>query len=433
METDYVIFVEEECLDLEQHIIATYEVEAEAGSTLEEVSCTIARDPTIGTWAPVAEVDYDSLLTQYSGKVLLPLPRGGVRSGRIRVAIPLAVIDPALGGIPHLLALLGAPFGLKHIRTLRLANVQFPHAFTAAFSGPRFGLQGVYEKLGYPPTRPLLGTMLKPRSGLDCKSYAQMAFEALVGGMDIIFDDELMVSPQSARLEERVPRIKEAVLKASRQARCVKLYAANITSSLRNIGSTALRVKALGADMLYFNPLSTGFTGLEILATNDEIGLPILCCRSMHGVFHRGENGIDKYVLLKFARLAGADGMHVGSISGKLPHRLVGGEEEVRAHVLALTSKAKDLKPMIPILSGGMHPGNIEWNIKQTCPSVIIQAGSGVLGHPDGPRAGAKAMRDVVEGLTSGRSTLEVSKLSKELRRALEKWGYVDQGEVKGV
>ena len=428
---NYLIFVDEEGIDPESHIIATFEVETD-GRSLEDISRTIAFDPTMGTWTPIANVDMEALLLKYSGKVLLPLPRGTNR-GRIRIALPLAVINPSMGGIPHLLAILGAPFGLSSIRILRLANIQFPSAFITEHPGPRFGLSGIYHLTNYALGRPLLSTMLKPRSGLDTHSYAQMAFDALQGGVDIIFDDELMVSPRSSPLEERVPRVKEAVLRASQRTGDKKLYAVNITSSVRHLYEVALRVKVLGADIIYFNPLAVGISALELLADSDEINMPILCCRSMHGVFHRGQNGIDNYVLLKLARLAGADGMHIGSISGKLPHRVVGSEREIISRSRALTSKVNGLKEIIPILSGGMHPGNIAWNIKHIGANVIIQAGSGVMGHPDGPRAGGKAMRDVVEGLINGQTTLEISRKSKELRRALEKWGYVDKGEVKNV
>lgn len=430
---DYLIFTDEECIDKEEYIIATFEVEVEEGFTLEEVSRTIAFDPTIGTWTPVTHVNQEVLLNEFSGKVLLPLPRGVSTHGRIRVAIPLSVMDPTMGGIPHLLAILGAPFGLKCFRTLRLANLQFPTPFVVAHPRPRFGLSGVYQRANSQLGRPLLSTMLKPRAGLNAQAYAHMAFEVLVGGVDIIFDDELMVSPRSAPFKERVPRVKDAVLQARECTGKMKLYAVNITSSIRNLHRVALQAKALGADMLYFNPLTVGFSGLEVLATSDEVDLPVLCCRSMHGVLHRGVNGIDKYVLLKLARLAGADGMHIGSISGKLPHRVVGDEGEISARARALTSKAKYLKRIVPILSGGMHPGNIEWNIRYTGPNIIIQAGSGVIGHPDGPRAGGKAMRDVVEGLLNGQTTLEATKKSRELQHALEKWGYIYEGEVRGV
>lgn len=430
---DRYIFQEEECIDFNEYIITTFECEAEDKSTLEDACRTIAYDPTIGTWTTLADVDREGILTDYCGKVLLPLPTGDSNRGRVRIAFPVKNIDVSMGGIPHLLAILGAPFGLKIFKSLRLLNIQIPESFSASFPGPRFGLDGVYQLLAQEQNRPLLATMLKPRSGLDSTSYAKIAYEALIGGVDLIFDDELMVSPQSAPLEERVPIVDAAVQRAAEETGLRKYYAVNITSSLRQITPTALRAKELGADLLYFNPLTTGFSGLEILAENDELNIPILCCRSLQGVFHRGENGIDIYVLLKLARLAGADGMHIGSISGKLPHLIAGGEDEIKNRAMTLTSKSRSLRSMIPILSGGIHPGNVEWNLKHVGRKVILQAGSGVLGHPDGARAGGKAMRELVDGLMEGKSTVEISKNSEALFEALKKWGYVENGKVKSV
>ena len=430
---DQFIFQEEECISLDENIIATFECEADENSTLEDVCRTIAYDPTIGTWTSLAEIDREDILTNYCGKVLLPLPTGDSKQGRIRIAFPLNIIDASLGGIPHLLALLGSPFGLKVFKSLRLLNIQIPESFLQSFSGPKFGIDGIYKLLEQEQNRPLIATMLKPRSGLDPTAYAKIAYEALLGGVDLIFDDELMVSPQSAPLEKRVPIVDAAVQKAARETGLQKYYAVNVTSSLRSITQTAMHAKELGADLLYFNPLTAGFSGLEILSENDQIKLPILCCRSLQGVFHRGNNGIDIYVLMKLARIAGADGMHVGSISGKLPHLIAGGADEIKNRTLTLTGKSKHLKPMIPILSGGLHPGNIEWNMKNIGNKVILQAGSGVLGHPDGPYAGGKAMRDLVDGLLKGYSTYEISKKNDFLYRALQKWGYVDQGNVKSI
>lgn len=430
---DQYIFQEEECISLEENIIATFECEPDENSSLEDACRTIAYDPTIGTWTSLAENDREEILNNYCGKVLLPLPTGDLTRRRIRIAFPLSILDSSMGGIPHLLAILGAPFGLKIFKSLRLVNIQIPDRFVKSYPGPKFGIDGVYKLLEQEQNRPLIATMLKPRSGLDPSAYAKIAYEALLGGVDLIFDDELMVSPLSAPLEKRVPIVDAAVQKAAQETGLQKYYAVNITSSLRLIEQTAICAKELGADLIYFNPLTAGFSGLEMLAENDQINLPILCCRSLQGVFHRGENGIDIYVLMKFARIAGADGMHIGSISGKLPHLIAGGEDEIKNRALTLTGKSKNLKPMIPILSGGLHPGNIEWNLKHIGNKVVLQSGSGVLGHPDGPYAGGKAMRELVDGLLAGYSTYQISKKNDSVYRALQKWGYVENGKVLTV
>jgi ribulose-bisphosphate carboxylase large chain len=56
---------------------------------------------------------------------------------------------------------------------------------------------------------------------------------------------------------------------------------------------------------------------------------------------------------------------------------------------------------------------------------LVIQVVGGVLGHPDGPKAGAKAVRQAIEAALLGVPLDEHAKKHKELGRALEKWGLV--------
>ena len=55
---------------------------------------------------------------------------------------------------------------------------------------------------------------------------------------------------------------------------------------------------------------------------------------------------------------------------------------------------------------------------------MVIQVGGGVLGHPDGPRAGAMAVRQALEAIVKKIPLDEYAKTHKELARALEKWGF---------
>ncbi|MEM1998804.1 MAG: RuBisCO large subunit C-terminal-like domain-containing protein, partial [Archaeoglobaceae archaeon] len=54
---------------------------------------------------------------------------------------------------------------------------------------------------------------------------------------------------------------------------------------------------------------------------------------------------------------------------------------------------------------------------------IVLQIGGGVLGHPDGARAGAIAVRQALEAIELGISVEEFAKSHKELSRAIEKWG----------
>jgi len=54
---------------------------------------------------------------------------------------------------------------------------------------------------------------------------------------------------------------------------------------------------------------------------------------------------------------------------------------------------------------------------------IIVQAGGGVHGHPDGTHAGAKALRQSVDASMAGDSLEAYADDHAELATALEKWG----------
>lgn len=54
-----------------------------------------------------------------------------------------------------------------------------------------------------------------------------------------------------------------------------------------------------------------------------------------------------------------------------------------------------------------------------------MQIGGGIIGHPDGPRAGATAVRQALEAVSKGIPLNQYAETHKELKRALEKWGFV--------
>lgn len=429
---DHLICVDESAIDRDEHIIATFEIETVSGTTLEEVGSVVAYDPTIGTWDRTAG-ETESVIERYSGKFLLPLPAEHQQAGQIRIAIPTANIDPIEGGLPQLLAVLGAPYTLKPIKHIRLVNLDLPRDFIARLPGPKFGVEGILKRFGSALKRPLIAMMLKPRTGLSTDEYAAMALEALRGGVDIIFDDELMVSPDSSKLLQRVDRMVAVTQQAKHDTGEPKRYAANITSSIRYAIDIAARVQTAGADFLYLNPITMGLPALEMLATSDVIRVPILCCRSGYGMWTRGQDGLSFFVLLKLARWAGADAMHIGSIGGSLPHALIGDDGELRSRVSWLRQRVKEVRRTLPILSGGLHPGNVGWNITRLGSEAILQAGSGVLAHPDGARAGGTAIRTAVEQAVLGVPAYEAARQNPSLKVALEKWGYLDGAGIHSL
>ncbi|MCW4055855.1 MAG: RuBisCO large subunit C-terminal-like domain-containing protein, partial [Candidatus Bathyarchaeota archaeon] len=152
---------------------------------------------------------------------------------------------------------------------------------------------------------------------------------------------------------------------------------------------------------------------------NQNFNLIIHAHRAGHAAFTKNpKHGISMRVIAKISRAIGVDQLHVGTAVGKM--------SETRAEVLencaALRSKMGDLKPVLPVASGGLYPGLVPALFAIFGKDFVIQAGGGIHGHRDGTVAGAKAMRDAVDARLQGISLETYAEAHEELRVALEIW-----------
>jgi ribulose-bisphosphate carboxylase large chain len=163
-----------------------------------------------------------------------------------------------------------------------------------------------------------------------------------------------------------------------------------------------------------------------------DLHLAIHAHRAFHAAFTRNPiHGMSMAVLAETARLIGVDQLHIGTALGKL--------EATREEVVGLRDKVYlarspgfgwelgqnwyGKKPLLPVSSGGLHVGLIYPLLDILGTDLVIQLGGGIWGHPDGGRAGSKALRDVIDGYLEGRTIEECAKTSHELGVALQKWG----------
>jgi ribulose-bisphosphate carboxylase large chain len=157
----------------------------------------------------------------------------------------------------------------------------------------------------------------------------------------------------------------------------------------------------------------------------------------MHAAFTRNKyHGISMYVLAKLYRIIGVDQLHVGTAGvGKLEgekldvvrYARIVREEHFKPDpddVFHLEQPMYHIKPVLPVSSGGLHPGILPPVIEALGKDIVIQVGGDVIGHPDGPRAGAAAVRQALEAINNGIPLEEYAKTHRELARALEKWGF---------
>ena len=164
--------------------------------------------------------------------------------------------------------------------------------------------------------------------------------------------------------------------------------------------------------------LTTGWSSLQAMR-DQEYKLLIHAHRAGHAAFTRShKHGINMVVIAKVARLIGVDQLHVGTAVGKMSET----REEVLENKKACTEPLYGIKPVLPIASGGLHPGMVPKLVEIFGKETVIQAGGGIHGHPDGTIIGARAMRQAVDAAMKGIKLKEYAKEHPELEKALEKW-----------
>jgi ribulose-bisphosphate carboxylase large chain len=400
-------------VDPDKSVIATYFVDAEFPTL--KAGEQIAIEESIGTWTEVATAREN--VKRLAGKVFKS-QQGN--EGTIKIAYPLELFDVD-SGIPNFLSIVaGNLFGLAPLRSVKLLDVEIPRDYVRNFAGPRFGIEGIRKIIGtLKDRRPHVGTIIKPKVGLNPKQTAEVAYQAAIGGVDLIKDDETLTNQPFCPLEERVSNVIEKLDNAMEETGRTILYAVNVSASHEKMLSLAQKAMSNGANCLMIDVLTAGFSALQTLSSDNSFKVPIHVHRAMHGVFDRNPKyGIAMIVLSQLVRLAGGDQLHTGTAAGKMEDA----GKVVKGINAFLRSDWYGLKTVLPVASGGIHPGIVPNNIDALGKDILIQAGGGIHGHPEGTKAGAKAMRQAIEAVMSNISLEEYGKTHRELAVALAKW-----------
>ncbi len=380
-------------------LIATYYFRPKPGVTADFAAHAISEEQTTGTWTDLCTVnDETAYVHAYDGEVLevSPVSDGGFLT---KIRFPYEIFEP--GNIPQYLSVIaGNLFGLGKLDAVRLVDIAIPIRLAAAETGPKFGIEGVRKLVGTQTTRrPHVGTIIKPKVGLTPADTAKVAYEAALGGVDLIKDDETLTDQKFCPLMERLDAVMAALDKAEQETGHKVLYALNVTTGGDRIVEAGERAVRAGANMLMVDVLTAGFSAVQALAQNPAITVPIHVHRTMHGAFTRNpHHGIAMRPIAKLVRICGGDQLHTGTVSGKMG----GSVEEILGDNQSLTEDFGSILPVFPVASGGLHPGKVHAELATLGTEIILQAGGGIHGHPDGTRAGAAAMRQAVDAFLAG-------------------------------
>lgn len=412
-----------EGLNLDDYVLATYYIATERSVDILKYAEAIGFEQTTGTWVRVPAETPD-VRERHGARVvgLYEVPAyeyevpGGVQQRQfiLRLAYPVVNIG---SNFPLLLTTLSG--NISSAGVLKLLDVEFPPSYLRSFPGPKFGVEGLRKILGV-FDRPLVLNMIKPCTGFSPEVGARLFYEAGIGGVDIIKDDELIADPPFCPLKARIQKYMEQARRIYVESGKRILYTPNVTDRADRILDKARQAIDAGANALMINYLTVGMAGIEILAEANDIQVPILGHSDFAGAMYESPiSGVSSLLLQgKFPRMLGLDMVLVLNPHGKFPFL----RDRYLQVCQSLTGPYGGLKPAFPLIGAGVHPGMVGKILAEIGDDCIIGAGGAIHAHPLGPAAGTQAFFQAIQASRCGASLEEAAKEYRELQAALETW-----------
>jgi ribulose-bisphosphate carboxylase large chain len=403
-------------------VVCQYKITPEHKEDFVKVAEAVAGESSIGTWT-----DISTMKKRIYEKLSPKIHYIDKKNNRVRIAYPIELFEE--GNLPEIMSSIGGNiFGMKKIKGLLWEDIRIPKKMLRSFKGPRYGIDGLRKKFKN-KYRPFIGTIVKPKVGLNEKEHAKVAYNSWIGGCDFVKDDENLTSHNFNEFKKRFLLTNKLREKAEKETGEKKAYLVNCTSETKTMQDRIKFVEDNGGNYIMLDILTLGWSALQ--TARDFTKLPIHAHRAGHAIFDRNPNhGISMEVIAQLSRMVGVDTLHIGAIAGKMvgsKKEILHIEKELESQFTKKTKKNLEqkwygIKPVLSVASGGVHPRIIPNLIKNMGKNIVIQAGGGIHGHPFGTSAGAIAMRQAVDSVMKKIPLANYAKEHVELEEALKKW-----------
>ncbi len=439
-----------------EYMLCVFHILPGGNLNILQAACEISAESSTGTNFQVQTE------TPFSREMNALVYKLDLEKNLVWIAYPWRLFDRR-GNVQNILTyVVGNVLGMKEVNALKLIDMWFPPSMLEQFDGPGYTLDDMRKYLDV-YDRPILGTIVKPKMGLTSAEYAEVCYDLWVGGGDFVKNDEPQADQDFCPYDKMVKNVKEAMDKAVKETGKKKVHSFNVSSS--DFDTMIKRCEMIkeagfekGSYAFLIDGITAGWMALQTLRRRYPDTF-IHFHRAAHGAFTRPENpfGFSVLVLSKFARLAGASGIHtgtagVGKMAGtpeeditaaagileltakghfftqswaEVPEndedvlRLV--EEDHAHHVILQDDNWRGIKKCAPIISGGLNPTLLKPFIDvMNGVDFITTMGAGCHAHPKGTKAGAKALVQSCDAYQKGIDIHEYAKTHIELAEAIE-------------
>jgi ribulose-bisphosphate carboxylase large chain len=384
-------------IDENKYFIVTYNLKS--NTNLRDAAWNLAIGQSVGNPNVRNKWESDSLFENHSCLILEEEEKlKNLKEGLVKIAFPTINIDFKTDGISHLLVnIMGGQMDIDNIIKCQVLDIKFPKSVEDIFLKPKFGIDGI-RKYTNVYDKPLLGAIVKPKTGISPETLLGMVKELVEGGVNFIKEDEILSDPLFCTIEERVPLIMDYLKDKN------VIYSVSIHSDFPYLLDRVKRVYELGGNSVHVN----FWCGLGAYKAIRELDLPIFIHFQKSGdkilTNKNHDFHIDWSVICKLAGLMGVDFIHAGMIGGYYKWE----EGEVLESMKVLREYN-----VMPALSCGFQPGLTKWVTDKVGDDYMANVGGAIHGHPGGTINGAKAMRQSIDGDTN----------QKEYQEAIKKWG----------
>lgn len=330
----------------------------------------------------------------------------GVEAGLVTIAYPLRFFDKRDDGrIPLaqlFMAMASEPFSaFSFYQGARIVDVAFPLQLLSRFPQRHWPHSRIRRYLDLAHGEPVIGTIVKPKTGLTPELFSRSVLEAAEAGARFTKADENMhltlaevpryvgrVVKDLERAGFDLARARRGAIPAARGRRF--LFAPHITADADRIRDYARAAVDAGANALMFSPYYGGGFALmaEISGTFD---VPVYAHTAGMNVTTGSPTwGLDPRITYLLAGLYGAAFMQLTTLGGYLKP-----DDTEKGPILA-SLKAHGLEGaegMTLAIAGGLGPTNIGRSMRDLgTEGRMFLAGTSVYSHPDGPSSGVKAI-----------------------------------------
>lgn len=436
-----------------EYLLAVFHLEPVGRMNILQAASEVAAESSTGTNFQVKTE------TSFSRSMNALVYKVDLKKKLVWIAYPWRLFDRG-GNVQNILTFIaGNIFGMKEVSALRMLDVCFPASLLGQHNGPSYTIDQMRSYLNV-FDRPILGTIVKPKMGLTAAEYAEVCYDFWAGGGDFVKNDEPQADQDFCPYGQMVGYVKEAMEKAVKETGRKKVHSFNVSAA--DYDTMIERCEMIrqadfepGSYAFLIDGITAGWMAVQTLQRKYP-DVFIHFHRAGHGPYTRPENpiGFSVLVLSKFARLAGASGIHTGTAGvGKMKGdpaedvtaannilnilsaghffeqswaQIQENDNDFRqiAEAQTVSDSWRSIKKCCPIISGGLNPTLLRPMI-ETMGHVdfITTMGAGCHAHPDGTRAGATALVQACEAYQQNIDLVEYAKDHPELAKSIEFFG----------